>query len=145
MKDPISNRAVWLSIAVLAVAVLAAPVNAGAIRMQMQVPFEFVADGQDYPAGTYVVGVNERFHELRILGHETATSVALAPRATGQKPAAMRRGVLRFNRYGDTCVLQTVWNPGELQSWDIKPTARERELAHKYSAPQLATFSLGSN
>ncbi len=100
--------------------------------MRANIPFAFLAGDRMNPAGEYWVGVNSdfRYVDLRALDSTTAHRVALngtfVPR-NGRHP--MKRGFLRFERYGSTHVLRAVGVPEAKAGLGLAPSKSETELA----------------
>lgn len=92
------------------------------------VPFSFVAAGQTFAPGHYIVApFNEyslRIHDLK--NHGTFIPVHSAQRRAGDHACKMV-----FHRYGDTYFLAEVWGAGNPNGKALYPSHAEGELAAK--------------
>lgn len=98
------------------------------------VPFAFVAAGQEFPAGHYIVS-REGDCCLRILNSQqqglyVATHDSLRSDSVDSK--------LVFHRYGDTYFLSAVWTTGNTIGRELSRSRAERELEAHKSEMELA-------
>lgn len=105
-------------------AMVCAGLNAQAMDLQANVPFDFQIAGKLMPAGKYVIHQSNGVLSLRGLTGGVFSITRPASRPTAQTTAA-----LDFNRYGDTYFLKKVWVPDSSEGWALPISTREKELA----------------
>jgi hypothetical protein len=95
--------------------------NAALLKvLEVKVPFPFVVNGQNLPAGRYSIQRDELTSSVLLIRSETgnraATFVSTLP-AGGHDPAG-RVPVLTFSRYENQYRLSSVWESGSL-GWSV--------------------------
>lgn len=105
-------------------AMTCAGLNAQAMDLQANVPFDFQVGGKSMPAGEYLIRQSNGVLFLRGLTAGVFSITLPASRASA--PAT---GTLDFTRYGDTYFLKKVWVPDSRDGWAVPMTKREKELA----------------
>jgi hypothetical protein len=110
----------------------AVSLHARSNRMQVTVPFEFVAGGKTLPTGNYIVELNT----------ESETMGTIVLRGDGQRPimllaigteylAAPKHSQLVFHCYGTSFFLTEVRTEGDTAGRALVTSDREKEMAHK--------------
>jgi hypothetical protein len=114
MKSQISGKAMFIALGAAAL-LWVAPAGAQSSRMQMEIPFTFVAGDQTLPAGLYNVTVDQGFRTCRFesMTDSDVRVVRLSPAADSRPMAKWGVGSLRFARYGGQHFLSNVWRPGQ--------------------------------
>jgi len=112
-------------VASLAAMFCAAPVFAQTHTMGFDIPFQFVAGDRMFPAGHYVVTLNQfsslvlqsakenKFYALKL-------STDLAQRSHKDVSQAL----LRFTQHGDTLFLTAAWAPDQYDGKTLAPSPR---------------------
>jgi len=121
-----------LSIAALAV-VLAAPVSAQILTLNVSVPFDFVVGGHTLPAGDYVVGKagDLGYLSLRNVSTDgTPTFISSNPAGGSAVPG---EASLTFHRYGGDYFLAKIWDGSAAVGRSIPVSRTEREKAKSAS------------
>jgi len=125
--------------------ILTGPISAQEAGMRMEIPVSFLAGNTVFPAGTYVVRVNERFRVLQLQGVSASGGVMLAGKSTTRQPAKVELGSLRFQKYGDTYVLRNVWRRYDTNGWALARSQKENELAKANPAARATLIAETSN
>jgi hypothetical protein len=127
-----------LSMAALAV-VLAAPVSAQILTLNVSVPFDFVVGGHTLPAGDYVVGKvgDLGYLSLRNVSIDGTATVISSNPAGG--PAVPGEASLTFHRYGGDYFLAKIWDGYTDQGRSIRMSRTEQERAKRasFSKPEV--------
>lgn len=132
-----SLRMIWVAAAAtLALGTVALADNA--IRMKVNVPFDFIVRDQAMPAGEYVFERDVLPGKLRIVsGDLKNTVVAFYGPASDNKTGLSH--ALVFNKYGTRHFLKEVWAGDGVIGAQFSPSRREREeLARNPGGPQIA-------
>jgi hypothetical protein len=92
------------------------PLHAGAVGLQVNVPFAFVAGGKKLPAGNYSVQETGPMGLILIQGRGHGLSTALLTTAEGPYSSASEPGLTFVNRGGEKCLsrVQFVAEPARL-------------------------------
>jgi hypothetical protein len=107
-------------------------------RMYVSVPFGFVAENQQFQAGSYVIEkvANGRLRVHTDDGRVSASFLAIP--AEGKKTAEQARFV--FHRYGQSYFLANIWTPGQNTGWEVMEGKVEQEAAKRGNVPlEMAT------
>jgi hypothetical protein len=111
------------------VAVLAiSPVYGATNVMKVDVPFEFIAAGQTYPAGPYLVRVDHERRAFEIL-HWNGKYVGRFRGTTVVANRALDSGKAVFHKAGETYFLRQVWTGAQDTGYEVPESKLERELA----------------
>jgi hypothetical protein len=120
-------------------ALLAASVPAHAAHnvARIDVPFAFLAGDQQFPAGSYWVRLDRDFHllDLKLATSNKVIRVRVHDGKATRKATSAERATLSFLKYGSECVLRAVFLSGDTQSYELKMSSREMELAKAIGAP----------
>jgi hypothetical protein len=126
-----------LSMVALAV-VLAAPVSAQSIPLNVKVPFDFVVGGHTLPAGDYLVN---KLSELGVMEFQSVSNMATPLVITSSVPGSTGpagEASFTFHRYGSDYFLAEVWDGYSGQGRSIWMSRAERERANRASLkPEL--------
>jgi len=126
----------FASVFVVAV-ILSAPLAAQtAGDVIADVPFAFQAGTLSFEPGTYVVHKTDLQGVIRIyrLGEAGGAMIMHLPKQDDRKTG---QSLLVFSRYGDSHFLKQVWT-GQARGMELRPSAREKELAGNGAEPTLA-------
>jgi hypothetical protein len=105
----------------------------------LDVPFDFVVEGQALPKGLYIVrAVDDSL--VRIF--KSQTNGLYAP-TRGTLPASSDGSKLVFHRYADTYFLSAVWVGGKQAGRELFPSCAEREFANRKAEMEVAVVRPG--
>lgn len=94
-------------------------------KLKADVPFNYIANGTRYPAGTYTIDFGAT-STVRITDANRASTFTFgSPAAEAMKSTTSK---LVFHCYGNTCFLSTIWVAGSQRGMEFKVSKREREL-----------------
>jgi hypothetical protein len=133
-----------LPIAICAMAFgLAASASAQTSRTRMDIPFPFLAGNDVLPAGVYIVTVDEQLRRVLI---EPRNGNPIRPllfslATTERNQSAAADATLRFQKYGDRCVLRAVFQPGSTDGHVLVMSKTEREWAALAEPGEIATVN----
>ncbi len=115
---------------------------AQAVRMRVDVPFQFRAGNQALSAGEYTVTVDPatRRMTIRSVAGREQTSIPVMPRIAGNTPDHSK---LLFKRYGNTYFLREVWTAADNWGQEIAPSKAEIEMARAANGTQVAVVPAG--
>ena len=134
MKNIVTKSGVFIA-ASLAILAMAAPARAEGNRMRLDIPFSFLAGEQRLPAGAYCVKFDRAFQALDLIPlKETTTCRVRVHNGRATRKADANRTVLAFRKYGETYVLRSLFVPNETESYDLKTSKTEIELAKAAAA-----------
>jgi hypothetical protein len=115
---------------------------------EVDVPFAFHTPQQTLPAGSYVID-RESGNLLLLKGSGSAKGFVLVHDAINNKAPA--RGVVVFQRYGDTYYLRQIWTAGNPSGLECSKGKAERESmqaknmqAKNMQAPSTIELALNS-
>ncbi len=101
--------AMRFAIVLLAVTLVGIPLHAQTGPSRFDIPFAFLAGGQQMPAGQYAVAFDSTRHVvLRCQRAICGTSVPIAFDTDGAGKTVASRGTLQFEKHGDLYVLRRV-------------------------------------
>lgn len=113
--------------------------------MRANIPFAFLAGDQMNPAGEYWVGVNSEFRYVNLRPVDSATAQRVALNGTfvpRNDRDLMKKGFLRFERYGSTYTLHAAGVPEAEAGLGLAPSKAETELAKTYGGPAEVEVNL---
>ena len=145
MRKRITGGLGLACLALIAFIFMTGPISAQEAGMRMEIPVSFLAGNTVFPAGTYVVRVDERFRLLQLDGVSASGRMMLAAKSTKRQPAKVESGSLRFQKYGDTYVLRNVWQRDDTNGWVLARSQKENELAKANPAPTATQIAETSN
>jgi hypothetical protein len=106
----------------LAVVLATGAVPAEAMDISCYVPFEFVVNGKELPAGRYQVSIQNSV--LIVRGYAVGGAVTVTDALASREETGAR---LVFHRYGDRHVLREAWG-GRYSGRAVPESVQEREL-----------------
>jgi len=110
--------------------------------LRANVPFDFQLRGMPMSAGEYLIHYSNGILVVREQnGRHSAQILLTTPISRPDKPAT---GVLRFNKYGETYFLASIWTPNSRDGRAFPKSSREKELARHFQQNSTADVSLGS-
>ncbi len=112
-------------------------------RMSVQIPFEFRAGNKVLPAGEYRVAVDPAFNRMELRLEDGSAGLYLSAHPT-QVRTPVDRGILVFNKYGDSYFLKKVFNRGRSLGYQLPPSKAEREMARIAASAEVASIELPS-
>jgi hypothetical protein len=109
----------------------------------VNIPFAFHTAAQTLPAGTYRID-HESAHLLRLRGTGSIGGFAMTHDAI--KTHAPSRGIVVFERYGDTYYLRQVWTAGKSTGLECAKSKAEKlnMQAKNMPAPSLVELAMNS-
>ena len=113
--------------------------------MRMQIPVPFLAGNTDFPAGEYIVRVDERFHVLEVDGQSVRAKMMLATKSMKRTPQNSEKASLRLQKYGETYVLRSVFQREDAEGWALVRSQRENQLAKAHPATETRLIAENSN
>jgi hypothetical protein len=123
-------------------AALSGPAAAQAQSVTVSIPFDFSANDQKVPAGTYRVSLEAPRYLSFVDTQSTKTQYLMLVQPTGEQNSK-DGGRLTFRRYGDSNYLYQVWMPGQGVGRQFARSRTEREtlrgLKSSFAYVQLAT------
>jgi len=128
-------------IALLALGLLLAASAQAQTAMKVNVPFDFVVNGQIMPAGEYrveAVGLAGNALSIR-KADQGATTLALSNACASRDTA--EKSKLVFHRYGSEYFLAQVWTAGSNTGHQLPRTRAEREIAGNQTTPQFVAIA----
>lgn len=128
MKNVIAKATVLIA-AGFAVLLGATPAKSETL-LSVNIPFAFLAGGQQHGAGAYQVRVNPDFKyvELRPMDGAAAERVLLNGTFVPRFDKKSTDAFLQFEEYGATYTLRAVGRPGAIEGMAIAPSKTEKEL-----------------
>ena len=110
---------------------------------EVDVPFAFHTPQQTLPAGSYVIDRESR-NMLLLKGSGSAKGFVIVHDAINNKAPA--RGVIVFQRYGDTYYLRQIWTGGNSIGFECPKgkAEKERMQAKNMQAPSTVELALNS-
>ncbi len=128
----------------IALTLLGGPIVAQNSGMRMEIPVPFLAGNTDFPAGTYVVRVDERFRVLEVDGPVRA-KMMLSTKSMKRAPEKAETASLRLQKYGDTFVLRSVWQREATDGWALVRSQKENQLAKAHPVTETRLIAENSN
>jgi hypothetical protein len=112
--------------------VLAAPAIAQQSAYTIHVPFRFNVSAHELPAGEYRVSIVAP-GTVQVRGIDHITNAMFVPLQVGRSSHEPLIGALVFHRYGQQYFLSKVWFSDASASYELVPSATEREYAKQIS------------
>jgi len=121
-------------IALVGLGLLLATASASAqtVELKANIPFNFIVNKADLPAGTYSLkrqGTTETVMVIESTDRQTEKMV-LPHTCTSPQPSTQSK--LVFHRYGNRYFLSQVWTVGYYQGRELPKSPRETEIAQDY-------------
>jgi len=122
-------------------AALTGPAAAQAQSVTVNVPFDFSANDQKVPAGTYRISLQAPRYLSFVDTQSTKTQYLMLVQPTGEQNSK-DRGRLIFRRYGDSNYLYQVWMPGRGEGRQLVRSRTEQETLRGLKSSSLAYVQL---
>jgi hypothetical protein len=122
-------------------AALSGPPAAQAQSVIVSIPFEFSANDQKVPAGTYRISLQAPRYLSFVDTQSTKKQYLMLAQPTWEQNS-QDGGRLTFRRYGDSNYLYQVWMPGQGDGRQFVPSRAEQDTLRGLKAPSLAQVQL---
>ena len=122
-------------------AALSGPVAAHAQSVTVSIPFDFSANDQKVPAGTYRISLQAPRYLSFVNTQSTKNQYLMLVQPTGE-PNSQDGGRIAFRRYGDSNYLYQVWMPGQGEGRQFVRSRTEQEMLRGPKSPSLAQVQL---
>ena len=122
-------------------AALAGPATAQAQSVTVNVPFDFSANDQNVPAGTYRISLQAPRYLSFVDTQSTKKQYLMLVQPTGEQNG-QDGGRLIFRRYGDSNYLYQVWMPSQGEGRQFVRSRAEQDTLRGLKAPSLAQVQL---
>ena len=110
-------------------------------KMEVKIPFDFVAGDTKLAAGEYTVRpiYTDANCMLLIQSHDGQKQAMVASKSMQAREIQYQRKLI-FNHYGDNYFLAQVWLPGSDRGRGLFKSSHETELAKRVSNPEIVTL-----
>lgn len=128
---------------VLGLLLAAGSAFAQTIKVSADVPFKFVVNKANMPAGRYTLESSGFFSDGRLLilrGEDFKVRAAISANSAHRLDPS-RRTKLVFKRYRDSYFLSQVWVAGNTSGHEIPHSKRELEMARDYTPEQVVIYA----
>jgi hypothetical protein len=122
-------------------AVLSGPTAAQAQSVTVSIPFNFSANDQRVPAGTYRISLQAPRYLSFVDTQSTKRQYLMLVQPTGEQNN-QDGGRLTFRRYGDSNYLYQVWMPGKAEGRQFVRSRAEQETLRGLKGPALTQVQL---
>ena len=122
-------------------AALSGPAAAQAQSVTVNIPFNFSANDQSVPAGTYRISLQAPRYLSFVNTQSTRNQYLMLVQPTGEQNG-LDGGRLTFRRYGDSNYLYQVWMPGQGEGRQFVRSRAEQETLRGLNAPALTQVQL---
>ncbi len=122
-------------------AALSGPAAAQAQSVTVNVPFDFSANDQNVPAGTYRISLQAPRYLSFVDTQSTKKQYLMLVQPTGEQNG-QDGGRLIFRRYGDSNYLYQVWMPSQGEGRQFVRSRAEQDTLRGLKAPSLAQVQL---
>jgi hypothetical protein len=122
-------------------AALSGPAAAQVQSVTVNIPFDFSANDQNVPAGTYRISLQAPRHLSFVDTQSTKTQYLMLVQPTWEQNSK-DRGRLIFRRYGDSNYLYQVWMPGQGAGRQFVRSRTEQETMRGLKSSSLAYVQL---
>jgi hypothetical protein len=122
-------------------AALSGPAAAQAQSVTVNIPFNFSANDQKVPAGTYRISLQAPRYLSFVNTQSTRNQYLMLVQPTGEQNG-LDGGRLTFRRYGDSNYLYQVWMPGQGEGRQFVRSRAEQETLRGLRAPALTQVQL---
>jgi hypothetical protein len=123
-------------------AALSGPAAAQDQSVTVNVPFDFSANDQNVPAGTYRISLQAPRYLSFVDTQSAKTQYLMLVQPTGEQNSK-DRGRLLFRRYGDSNYLYQVWMPGQGEGRQFVRSRAEQETLRNLHRSHMCNFRLG--
>ena len=109
--------------------------------MKANVPFNFIVDKTDVPAGQYLIqGVGTTGTAMAIESSDRSLVKLVLPIAC-ESSQAQEKSKLVFHRYGDQYFLAQIWTEGDNRGSELPKSQRENEVAMDYPSQNVVVVA----
>ena len=122
-------------------AALSGPAAAKAQSLTVNIPFDFSANDQKVPAGTYRISMQAPRYLSFVDTQSTKKQYLMLVQPTWEQNSK-DWGRLIFRRYGDSNYLYQVWMPGQGEGRQFVRCRAEQETLRKLKSSSLADVQL---
>jgi hypothetical protein len=122
-------------------AALSGPAAAQAQSVTVSIPFNFSANDQKVPAGTYRISLQAPRYLSFVDTQSTRKQYLMLVQPTAEQNS-QDGGRLTFRRYGDSNYLYQVWMPGQGAGGQFVRSRAEKETLRGLKAPTLTQVQL---
>ena len=124
------------AVAILGLLMTTVSAYAQTIRMNADVPFNFIVDRATLPAGEYTIASAGLGDALLIRDADgQVKKVALPNHCESLRPAGQTK--LVFRKYGDRYFLSQVWIEGNTLGHEFPKSSRETEVARDFTMQEV--------
>jgi hypothetical protein len=120
---------------------LSGPAAAQAQSVTVSIPFNFSANDQKVPAGTYRISLQAPRYLSFVDTQSTRKQYLMLVQPTAEQNS-QDGGRLTFRRYGDSNYLYQVWMPGQGAGRQFVRSRAEQETLRGLTAPTLTQVQL---
>jgi len=123
---------------------MSGPTTAQAQSVTVRIPFNFSANDQNVPAGTYRISLQAPRYLSFVNTRSTKKQYLMLIQPTGEQNS-QDGGRLTFRRYGDSNYLYQVWMPGRGEGRQFIRSRAEQNTLRELKSPALTEvqFPLG--
>jgi hypothetical protein len=122
-------------------AALSGPAAAQAQSVTVNIPFDFSANDQKVPAGTYRISLQAPRYLAFVHTQSTKKQYLMLVQPTWEQNS-QDGGRLIFRRYGDSNYLYQVWMPGHGEGRQFVRSRAEQDTLRELKSPALADVQL---
>ena len=125
----------------LSLGALSGPAAAQAQSVTVSIPFNFSANDQKVPAGTYRISLQAPRYLSFVDTQSTRKQYLMLVQPTGEQNS-QDGGRLTFRRYGESNYLYQVWMPGRGEGRQFVRSRAEKETLRGLKAPTFTQVQL---
>lgn len=122
-------------------AAMSGPTTAQAQSVTVRIPFDFSANNQKVPAGTYRISLQAPRYLSFVNTQSTKKQYLMLVQPTGEQNS-QDGGRLTFRRYGDSNYLYQVWMPSQGEGRQFIRSRAEQEMLRGLNSPALTQVQL---
>jgi hypothetical protein len=122
-------------------AAMSGPTTAQAQSVTVRIPFNFSANDQKVPGGTYRISLQAPRYLSFVNTQSTKKQYLMLVQPTGEQNS-QDGGRLTFRRYGDSNYLYQVWMPGQGEGRQFVRSRAEQDTLRGMKAPALTQVQL---
>jgi hypothetical protein len=137
----ISSILTCVALALSLGAALSGPAAAQAQSVTVNIPFDFSANDQNVPAGTYRISLQDPRYLSFVHTQSTKKQYLMVVQPTWEQNS-QDGGRLLFRRYGDSNYLYQVWMPGQGAGRQFVRSRTEQETLRGLKSSSLAQVQL---
>jgi hypothetical protein len=109
--------------------------------MKANVPFNFIVDKTDVPAGQYVIqSVGTTGTAVAIESSDRSLVKLVLPNSC-ESSQTQEKSKLVFHRYGDQYFLAQIWREGDNRGSELPKSQRENEVAMDYPSQNVVVVA----